>query len=172
MVYQYRNSLILKHKFLYYCIGTFCCRRDWKDSHRGMKIRNRLLLYSYHLPFMLHSHPHFSQLRACRRKAQIAASNKQNLKMKPADAQRLPCHKMREKNTFPSTADDVASVWQPRCCNRWLSFLARSTGSVNISVAARHHVWKLNFSLRYTTISTLKNQTRRGIPLSNNIYSY
>lgn len=99
-VYQYRNSLILKHKLLYYCTGTFCYRREWKDSHRGMKIRNRLLLYSFHLPFMLHSHPHFSQLRACRRKAQIAASNKQNLKMKPADAQRLPCHKMRKKKHF------------------------------------------------------------------------
>ena len=134
-----------------------------KDRHGRMKRRNRLLLYSYHLPFMLHSHPHPSQLRACRRKAQIAASNKQNLKMKPADAQRLPCHKMREKNTFPSTADDVASVWQPSCSNHLLSFLARSTGSVHSSVASRHHVRKLKISFSYAKIAASKENLKTPI---------
>jgi len=48
--------------------------------------------------------------------------------MKPADAQRLPSHKMREKNAFPSTADDVALVCQPRCANHGLSLYTQSSG--------------------------------------------
>jgi len=35
---------------------------------------------------------------------------------------------MREKNAFPSTADDVALVCQPRCANHGLSLYTQSSG--------------------------------------------
>ena len=92
-------------------------------------------------------------------KAQIAASNKQNLKMKPADAQRLPCHKMTEKTL--SLQQQMMSLQPCSSAVLIIDFPSVKVRRLPGSSVTSRHVWKSAIIFIYTKIAVSKENTRK-----------